>query len=177
MAMNMLGSLIAPLFVPADRPERFAKAAASGADAVILDLEDAVAAHAKDSARANLRAVALDVPVIVRVNGVGSPWHEEDCAAIKDMTLAAIMLPKAERIADLERLSRLAPVLALVETARGLAEARAMAQSGFAERMAFGSVDYAADLGCDHIPEALAGARAELVLTSRLGELPPPSLG
>lgn len=172
--MSGLGSLIAPLFVPANRPERFAKAAASGADAVILDLEDAVAANEKERARDNLRAVALNVPVIVRVNGVDTPWHEEDCEAIKGMAIAAIMLPKAELIDDLKRLSALAPVIALVETARGLAEARAMAQSGFAARLAFGSVDYAADLGCDHNREALYASRAEIVLASRLGRLPPP---
>lgn len=172
--MNAPGSLIAPLFVPANRPERFAKAAASGADAVILDLEDAVAIDDKESARDNLRAVALDVPVIVRINGVETPWHEADCATLKGVAIAAIMLPKAERVEDLVRLSDLAPVLVLVETARGLAEARAMAQSGFAARLAFGSVDYAADLACDHEWEALYAARAELVLASRLGNLPAP---
>lgn len=172
--MSGLGWLIAPLFVPANRPERFIKAAASGADAVILDLEDAVAPDEKERARDNLRAVALDVPVIVRINGVDTPWHEGDCAALKGLAIAAIMLPKAERVEDLTGLSDLAPVLVLVETARGLAEARAMAQSGFAARLAFGSVDYAADLGCSHEPEALYAARAELVLASRLGRLSPP---
>ncbi|MBB6122989.1 HpcH/HpaI aldolase/citrate lyase family protein [Sphingobium subterraneum] len=172
--MNALGSLIAPLFVPANRPERFGKAAASGADAVILDLEDAVAADAKDVARDNLRALALDVPVIVRINGVDTPWHAEDCAALEGMTLAAVILPKAERVDDLARISVVAPVLALVETARGLAQARALAQSGYAARLAFGSVDYAADLGCDHEWETLYAARAELVLASRLGNLPAP---
>ncbi len=84
------------------------------------------------------------------------------------------MLPKAERIADIARLHRLAPVIAMVESAVGLAEARSIAQSGFAVRLAFGSVDYAADIGCDHTREMLYAARSELVLASRLGQLPAP---
>lgn len=167
-------SLLAPLFVPANRPDRFAKAAASGTDAVVLDLEDAVPADAKDAARAELRHVALHVPVIVRINGVGTRWHEEDCAALAGMSIAAIMVPKVERLEDLGHVGAVAPVIALVETARGLAEARTLAQSGVIARLAFGSVDYAADIGCDHVPDALLSARCELVLASRLGDLPPP---
>jgi citrate lyase subunit beta / citryl-CoA lyase len=172
--MTGIASIVAPLFVPANRSERFAKAAASGADAVILDLEDAVPADAKHIARAALSSFALDCPLIVRINGVGTPWHEEDCAAIGALSLAAIMLPKTERVEDLARLRSIAPVIALVETARGVAESRGIAQSGMAARLAFGSVDYAADLGCDHDYDLLYAARAELVLASRLGNLPPP---
>ena len=172
--MTEVSSLIAPLFVPANRPERFAKAAKSGADAVILDLEDAVPADAKEAARDNLRNILPDKPLIIRINGVDTPWFEKDCAALDGMRIAAIMLPKAERIEDIALLNKLAPVFALVETARGLAEARTIAQSGNVARLAFGSVDYSADLGCDHNREALYAARAELVLASRLGKLPPP---
>ncbi len=175
--MSGIASLIAPLFVPANRPERFVKAAASGADAVILDLEDGVSADLKGVARDNLHDLALDRPVIVRINGVGTPWHESDCAALEGIAIAAIMLPKAEQVGDLARLQAIAPIIAMVETAIGLAEARAMAQSGFAARLAFGSVDYAADLGCDHTHEALCAARTELVLASRLGSLPAPMDG
>ena len=73
------------LFVPADRPERFAKARASGADAVIVDLEDAVAPEAKASARDAL-ATALDAsaPLVVRINAAGTPWLKtiSHCVAI-----------------------------------------------------------------------------------------------
>jgi len=172
--MSIVAALIAPLFVPANRPDRFAKAAASGADAVIVDLEDAVPADAKEQARANLRGLALDKPVIVRINGVGTPWHEGDCEALKGIAIAALMLPKAEQVGDIARLHVIAPVIAMLESAAGLAEARAMARSGFAARLAFGSVDYAADLGCDHTREVLYPARSELVLASRLGGLPSP---
>jgi len=65
--MVNVDTLWAPLFVPANRPERFEKAARSGADAVILDLEDAVAPEAKDAARVALRTDFTDLPVIVRI--------------------------------------------------------------------------------------------------------------
>ena len=67
--------LATPLFVPGNRPERFGKAAASGADAIIIDLEDAVAAADKDAARAALRTGFGSVPIIVRVNAPGTQWH------------------------------------------------------------------------------------------------------
>lgn len=173
MAMTGL-DFVTPLFVPANRPERFAKAAASGADAIILDLEDAVSAADKDSARAALSADFTALPVIVRVNGAETPWHDADLTAVARMPFAAIMLPKAERVEDIARAASVSPVIALIETVRGLAEARIVAQCGHAGRLAFGSVDYAADLGCDHVRDALAAARAELVFASRLGNLPAP---
>ena len=167
-------SFVAPLFVPGDRPERFAKAAASGADAVILDLEDAVAVAAKDAARDALTTDFTDLPVIVRINAAGTPWHRADVAAVERLPVAAVMLPKSERVEDIAPLAAGRPVIALIETVAGLAQARALAGSGHVARLAFGSVDYAADLGCDHVPEALAAARAELVFASRLAGLPAP---
>ncbi|OYX21995.1 MAG: CoA ester lyase [Rhodobacterales bacterium 32-66-9] len=173
MALSAL-RFVAPLFVPANRPERFAKAAASGADAIILDLEDAVAPVDKDAARAALSAGFTDLPVIVRINAAGTAWHAADLAAAAQSPFAAIMLPKAASLDDIMRVAAIRPVVALIETAAGIAEARTIARSGHVARLAFGSVDYAADLGCDHVPEALAAARAEIVLASRLGELPAP---
>ncbi len=170
---------IAPLFVPADRPERFAKAAASGADAVILDLEDAVAADRKEMARAALDAGFTSLPVIVRVNASGTPWHEADLAAASAHKFHAIMLPKAEAHAGLERACDLAAkagirIIALIESARGLADARRIAATEGVARLAFGSIDYCADLGCEHTREALLSARSELVLASRLAGLTAP---
>ncbi|PWK61273.1 CoA ester lyase [Aminobacter sp. AP02] len=158
----------APLFVPANRPERFAKAAASGADAVILDLEDAVADNAKETARATLASDFTDVPVIVRINGHGTVWHERDVAAAAKLHLAAVMVPKAEDPAVLSSIWQALgglPLIALIETARGVAAARSIAA---AVRLAFGSVDYCADLDCAHLREVLLPVRSELVLASRL---------
>lgn len=173
----VIGDIIVPLFVPAHRPERFAKAAAAHPDAVILDLEDAVPAEDKETARAVLDRAFTGLPVLVRVNAFGTAWHTADLAAVARFQPAAVLLPKAE---SLDVLSGVADavgpvsVVALVETARGLAAARALAAHPAVARLAFGSVDYCADLGCAHVPEALLAARSELVLASRLAGLPAP---
>lgn len=176
--MVNVDTLWAPLFVPANRPERFEKAARSGADAVILDLEDAVAPEAKDAARAALRTDFTDLPVIVRINPAGTPWHEDDLAALRTLPVAAIMLPKAESGAALDRVAAdftgHTPIIALVETARGIADARAIAATENVVRLAFGSVDYCADLGCAHLREVLLPARCEVVLASRLAGIAAP---
>ncbi|NYD89954.1 HpcH/HpaI aldolase/citrate lyase family protein [Sphingomonas melonis] len=88
------------LFVPGDRPERFDKAAASGADALILDLEDSVTIAAKPAARAavaaRLRAPRGSVRLFVRVNPLDTALCAEDLAALHGLTIDAIVLPKAE---------------------------------------------------------------------------------
>ncbi len=161
------------LFVPADRPDRWEKAFGAGADAVILDLEDAVAASAKPGARRALREgrdaiVAAPCPILVRINARSSEENEHDLAAVRDLGLVGVMLAKTETAEDVE--ATLAAtgtqVVALIESARGLAAARPIATA--AARIAFGSIDYAADLGMAHTRAALALARAELVLASRL---------
>jgi citrate lyase subunit beta/citryl-CoA lyase len=167
------------LFVPADRPDRWAKAFAAGADAVILDLEDAVAASAKPGARRALQEGrdAIDAapcPVLVRVNARANDDYSLDLDAVRDLGLAGVMLAKAETAADVEAASAAtgAPVVALIETARGLAAARLIAAA--CARIAFGSIDFAADLGTAHTRLALASARSELVLASRLADRPAP---
>ncbi len=177
IAPDRMATVRAPLFVPADRPERFAKAAASGADAVILDLEDAVAPTAKAAARAMLRRDFTTLPVILRINAAGTAWHADDLAAAAALRPSAVMVPKAEAPDDLRRIvAALAdiPLVALVETARGLAQCRAIAVVPGVIRLAFGSVDFCADLRCAHTPEVLLPARSELVLASRLADLPGP---
>lgn len=175
--MTGLSQITVPLFVPGNRPERFEKAAASGADAIIIDLEDAVPADAKDIARKSLSTRFPDVPVLIRINGEGTPWHAEDIAAVSAVpAVAGIVVPKAELAGGLATLageSRI-PVLALIETARGLSQARDIAALVGIERLVFGSVDFCADLGCAHTREALLAARSELVLASRLAQLAAP---
>src|SRR6188474_1543314 len=120
------------LFVPADRPERFAKAQASGADVVIIDLEDAVAPHAKATARAAL-VNWLDAgqgPVAVRINGADTAWFADDLALAARPGVMAVMLPKAERAGDLARIRAVVPsaaLLPLVETAKGIDRVREIA--------------------------------------------------
>jgi citrate lyase subunit beta/citryl-CoA lyase len=164
---------IAPLFVPGSRPDRFAKADASGADAVILDLEDAVAPADKDRARDAVLAYAttLKTPVIIRVNAVATPWHEADVDAVHRLDGVCIMLPKAERPEDIAKLvsraGRALRVVALVESAAGLARlADILAVPGIVA-VAFGSVDFSLDLACAHERQALLMARSEIVWRSR----------
>lgn len=165
-----------PLFVPADRPARVAKAAAAGADAIVVDLEDAVAPDARASARAGLADAleGVNCAIILRINPAGTEWHKADLAAAAALPLSAIMLAKAESAetcADVTRAAR-APVIGLVETARGIAQLDEIA--GASARLAFGSIDYAADLGMGHTRQSLLSARSALVLAARLADQPAP---
>lgn len=167
-----------PLFVPADRPERIVKAVAAAPDAVIVDLEDAVAPDAKAAARAGLGealdALATSMPLLLRVNATGTPWHAHDLEIAAGLPLAAVVLPKAESAADILRVREETglPVVALVESAAGVARIDEVA--GAACRLAFGSIDYAADLAIGHTRQALAHARARITLASRLAGLAAP---
>jgi citrate lyase subunit beta/citryl-CoA lyase len=168
------------LFVPGSRRDRFDRAAGSGADEVILDLEDAVLPEAKDEAREGVAAWLGGTGVgWVRINGAGTPGHEQDLAAVQGLTgLRGVVVPKAEDprlLAALrEELPASAGVLALVESAAGIEQAPAIARSGAVDRLAFGSVDFALDIGAEETDEALLLARSSLVLASRLGALPAP---
>lgn len=169
------------LFVPADRTERIAKAWASGADAVIVDLEDAVAPEAKPRARDALAAVLDEAaPVIVRINAAGTPWFDDDLELCRHPGVAAVMLPKADGIdavcAVVETTFK--DVLPIIESARGVEEARSVARVPGVVRLAFGSIDLALDLGIDCDPEGseieLLWFRSQVVLASRLAALAAP---
>ena len=89
------------LFVPGNRPDRYAKAIAAGADAVIVDLEDAVPPQDKSAARAALAAwLSPEHPVHIRVNGAESQWFRDDLAVCNKPGVAGVLLPKAERAED-----------------------------------------------------------------------------
>src|SRR5580693_5886613 len=91
------------LFVPGNRPERFAKAWASGADAVIIDLEDAVPPGERSAARANAASwVSSEHPVLIRVNGADTEWFREDIAMCEASGVIGVVLPKAERVEDIQ---------------------------------------------------------------------------
>jgi citrate lyase subunit beta/citryl-CoA lyase len=97
------------LFVPGDRPDRMERAQASGADALILDLEDSVApARKAEARRAVVEFLGRDkrpIPLLVRINPVGSPYANDDLAALKDARADAIMLPKAEGAGSIHALA------------------------------------------------------------------------
>lgn len=163
------------LFVPADRPERFEKALASGADAIILDLEDAVTPAAKNQARASAAAwLAAGGEAILRVNPPGTPWAAEDEALADLPGVLAVMRPKAEADEGLVRLASRKPVIALIETARGVAEAGKVAAFSGVKRLALGAVDLCLDMDIAETPEILLPIRLGLTLASKCALLPSP---
>lgn len=170
------------LFVPATRPERYAKAAASGADRVVIDLEDAVEASAKAAARAALASAALPdgTPLYVRINACGSPWFEDDLALAAKLAVSGILLPKAESSSHIAAAAgRLAPgqgIVAIIETALGLWNVLEVARNDRVERLAFGALDFQVDTGisADESGESeLAYARSRIVVASRVAGLTP----
>jgi citrate lyase subunit beta/citryl-CoA lyase len=168
------------LFVPGDRADRFGKAAASGADIVVLDLEDAVAPEVKATARDQVaRWLADGGTGCVRINAAGTPFHETDVAALVGAPgLRAVLVPKAEDPRVLTALSAaLGPdtaVVALVESALGQHRVHELAAAPGVARLAFGSIDLALDLGADDAALPLLLARSSLVLASRVAGLPAP---
>ena len=173
------------LFVPADRPERMAKALSAGADAVIVDLEDAVDPAQKDAARDALQGqLALlaqrgagGCELWVRVNAVGTPWFAQDLALLADhrAALTGVMLPKAESAQDIDVLQAAnLPVMALVESARGLLALAELGAHADVVRFAFGSADLARDLGCEDAWDTLLPHRASIVLHAAAAGLPAP---
>lgn len=155
------------LFVPGDRPERFAKAAAAGADFIIIDLEDAVAPSNKALARQNATAwLASGGQAVIRINAADTPWHSDDLELASAFG-APVMVPKAEDHGHLALLDPELPLLPLIETSFGVLNAAVICSLPAVARVAFGHIDLAAQLGVD--PEdrqAFMYARSALVLAS-----------
>lgn len=167
------------LFVPGNRPERFAKAVASGAHAVIIDLEDAVPPAERPAARAHA-ARWLSQPgqrALLRINGPGTAWHADDLEAAAAPGTIAIVVPKVEAAGQLGVISVRRPglpLLPIVETARGIDTVDAIARQSGVVRLAFGSLDLGLDLGVRGVGEELDWFRSRVVLASRLANLEPP---
>lgn len=162
------------LFVPGNRPERFDKACAAGADCVIVDLEDAVPPSEKVTAREAVRHwLSPDHQVLVRINSADSEWFADDLALCNMPGVAGIVLPKAERFDDLARIMEHGArcVLPLIETAQGMWNAHALAQTNGVERLMFGSIDFQLDTGIDGELDELLYFRSQLVLVSRVARI------
>jgi len=165
------------LFVPGNRPDRYEKACQSRAHAVIVDLEDAVAADAKDAARSALVDWLPRAPraVLVRVNAADSEWFDDDARLAAAPNVAGLLLPKAERVDDVRRTAAVradVAVYPLIETAQGLWNALALAQAPGVQALLFGSLDFQSDLGTSD--EDLLFARSQLVLVSRVARIAAP---
>lgn len=171
------------LFVPGSRPERFAKALAAGADAVIVDLEDAVEEPLKLQARDNLAAFLAAHPqarVWVRVNAPEHAGHADDLAFCAQQSgISAVLLPKVENAAQVAVAARTGkPVLPIIETAKGLLALERIAGAEGVERLSFGSLDLALDLNLNtdsaSAQRFLDQARMAVQLHSRGADLAPP---
>ena len=174
------------LFVPGNRPERFAKAQASGADRIIIDLEDAVAPADKALARDAIAvwmggAGAVRDRVLIRINDDSTPWYADDLALIEAMQVACLMLPKCEtatQVADvLQRMPAGASVLPLIETAGGVMALREIASAPGVVRLGFGSLDYMVDLDIPAGSPALEYAAAQIAIASRAAGIASPVAG
>jgi citrate lyase subunit beta/citryl-CoA lyase len=168
------------LFVPGNRPERFEKARASGADAVIFDLEDAVQPQEKPAARDTVRA-HMDAarPAFVRINAADTEWFANDAATIANHPgVTGIVLPKAETREQIETvLAHAHPsltILPIVETARGFANLALLCAAPRVRRIVFGTLDFQIDLNIEGDGEELDMFRSQIVLASRLAGLATP---
>ncbi|WP_427015355.1 HpcH/HpaI aldolase/citrate lyase family protein [Pseudarthrobacter sp. P1] len=168
------------LLVPATKPETFDDAAASRADAIVLDIEDAVDPMNKASARAGvIDWMNNGGKAWVRINDVYSDFWANDVAELRNNPgLLGVMLAKTENAEQVKetyhRLDGKTRVLALVESAVGIEEANNIAKAEGAFRLAFGSGDFRRDTGMSADREAMAYPRAKLVVASRVGNLPGP---
>lgn len=176
------------LFVPGSRPERFDKAIRSGADAVILDLEDSVPLAAKALAREAIRTqwealCAVGVPLVIRINPHTSPVWDTDIAwlgTLQDKSPAplVVMVPKAETASTLQHVrSSVAKALLipLVETAAGYMGVHALAQTPGVVRLAIGHIDFMADTGmqCSDDEAELTPLRFAVAMATRMSGLAP----
>ena len=167
------------LFVPGDRPDRFDKALATGADVVVLDLEDAVARKDKVTARTEVVRWLSEGGgrACVRVNSVDDFEHAGDVDALCNLPgLTAVMVPKADGSVGYRDIRQLLqrPVIALMESATGVDQVRAVVGDPGVARLAFGHLDYAMDIGAEPTHSAMLHARSRLVLASRVGDKPGP---
>ncbi len=186
------------LFVPADEPRKVQKALASAADAVILDLEDAVLPERKVEARAALVQTLAGLPtaragrpvIFVRANSFQTAWFKDDIEHLTNQAVAGFVLPKVKRSADVEEAARLLyaaerrqglpsghfELLPMVETALGLQQVASIAGGPRVSRLVFGALDMANDLGMSWQPDfqQFLYQRSRLVVASRVANLHPP---
>ena len=182
---NPIGYASTFLFVPGNRPERFSKALGSGAHAIIIDLEDAVAEEDKAAARSAIQKAWPGFSseerqrIVIRSNAPGTRFYGEDLMLAEELDIACLLIPKSESIDQINGAAEVLPataIIPMIETARGLQQIDAIANAQQVIRLALGNIDLQADLGmvCDAQETELQVARFQLVLASRLAEIAPP---
>ncbi|WP_380058657.1 HpcH/HpaI aldolase/citrate lyase family protein [Falsihalocynthiibacter sp. SS001] len=165
------------LYIPASKERALDKARGLPADAIIFDLEDAVAPDEKETARNTLRAALKQGGYgrrlrIVRVNGADSAWGADDLRALKEMSFDAVLLPKVETSAQVDAVVAVlpdTPVWAMIETPLGVLNAAEIAAHSAIEGFVMGTNDLAKELRCrfraDRLP--LMGALQSTLLAAR----------
>jgi citrate lyase subunit beta/citryl-CoA lyase len=164
------------LFAPGHNEKLLGKVFDAGADAVMLDLEDAVPPDAKDVARRLVADVLVDHPAWVRVNTAGSTWCEADLHAVADRAFG-IRIPKTESAADVAWVAARAPgkpLICAIESAVGVFAAREIASVPGVRHLAMGGVDLQRDLNAGNGNLQTLYARSHLVLASRAAGIAPP---
>jgi citrate lyase subunit beta/citryl-CoA lyase len=172
------------LFVPGNRPERFEKAVRSGADAVVLDLEDAVPLQDKAAARAAIEAAwpslrAMHVPLVVRIQAVEQASGQDDLRWLARLpSVAGVMVPKAESAAALESVRAglpAVPILPLIESAAGWSTLQDISRVAGVLRLVVGHIDFMADTGllCGEDEAELAPLRFAVAMAARNQQLAP----
>jgi len=173
------------LFVPANQPERYGKALASGADGVIIDLEDAVGLDDKAKARELLKntwssiSVEEKKRVIIRCNAPGSSFYAADLVLAKELQVRHLMIPKTESPDHIngaaEELKNTA-FIPMIETPLGLHHLNEIASAEQVLRLALGNLDMQVEMGmsCDDNETEIDTARFMLVLASKLAQIAPP---
>jgi len=185
------------LFAPGNRPDRAEKASGLGADAVIIDLEDAVPIAEKESSRPLVKQVLEKYPgkrMYVRINALTTPYAQDDLKGVLSKNLKGIMLPKVESPDDIFEIDKLLTkfeaaaglesgvleVIPICETAKGLEEAYSIASARPRHHriltFAFGAADYTLDLGIGLTREGkeLEYPRSRLPVACRAGRIMPP---
>lgn len=173
------------LFVPGNRPERFDKALASDADAIILDLEDAVSPTDKLAARAAIMgwmaAPRPPHPVVVRINDRQSPWFADDLALLRMSAVRCVMLPKTESADDVAAVLAVMPndgrVIPLIETARGVQQVDDIAEVPRVQRIAFGTLDYGVDMQLSGDERGMIYPASRIAIASRCANIGSPIAG
>lgn len=172
------------LFVPGNRPERFQKALLSGADGVVLDLEDSVPAGEKPVARNSIaaawqNAAAAAVPLVVRINGLGTDASADDLICLARLSPpAGVMVAKAESARQIHAVSEALPrwdILPLIESAAGLLALPEIARVPGVLRLVVGHIDFMADTGirCSDDERELDALRFSVALQTRANRLAP----
>jgi len=173
------------LFAPAVRPDLVGKLPTTGADAVVIDCEDATPVNAKERARIDAAVLAAEigreVPTLIRVNSLDTRWFRDDIAALP-AGIAGIVLPKADSVDGLDQAAEVLrarglghiAVLAGVETALGVADSRAVLAHPVVTAAYFGAEDFVADMGGVRTAENLEvlHARSAVALAGRLADVP-----